>query len=87
MVPTHVARAALKNFVGNIPALLNFIGKIATHDIRCRNSNQSRSKAKKVVRPNVCCTGIFQSVVLLKLRMHLKTRPFAIEKSTHTSVE
>jgi len=29
----------------------------------------------------------YQSIVLLKLRMHLKTRPVAIEKSTHVSVE
>ena len=30
---SYTCRAALRNFVGNIPALLNFVRKIPTHDI------------------------------------------------------
>ena len=33
----YTCRATLRNFVGNIPTLLNFVRKIPTHDILCRN--------------------------------------------------
>ena len=36
---SYTCRAALRNFVGNIPALLSFVRKIPTHDIMCRNNS------------------------------------------------
>jgi len=39
MVPTHTYGTTLRNFVGNIPKLWNLVGKIPTHDIKCRNNS------------------------------------------------
>ena len=36
---SYMCRATLRNFVGNIPALLSFVRKIPTHDIMCRNNS------------------------------------------------
>ena len=36
---SYTCRAALRNFVGNIPALLSFVRKIPTHDIMCMNNS------------------------------------------------
>ena len=36
---SYTCRATLRNFVGNIPALLSFVRKISTHDIMCRNNS------------------------------------------------
>ena len=36
---SYTCRATLRNFVGNIPTLLNFVRKIPTHDILCRNNS------------------------------------------------
>ena len=36
---SYMCRAALRNFVRNIPALLSFVRKIPTHDIMCRNNS------------------------------------------------
>ena len=36
---SYTCRATLRNFVGNIPALLSFVRKIPTHDIMCRNNS------------------------------------------------
>ena len=34
---SYTCRATLRNFVGNIPTLLNFVRKIPTHGTMCRN--------------------------------------------------
>ena len=36
---SYTCRATLRNFVGNIPTLLNFVRKIPSRDIMCRNNS------------------------------------------------
>ena len=36
---SYTCRAMLRNFVGNIPTLLNIVRKILIHDILCRNNS------------------------------------------------
>ena len=38
---SYTCRATLRNFVGNIPILLNFVRKIPTHGTKCKISSCS----------------------------------------------
>ena len=49
---SYTCRAALRNFVGNIPALLSFVRKIPTHDIMCGNNSYKCRNYSYICRNN-----------------------------------
>ena len=53
---SYMCRVTLRNFVGNILTLLNFLRKIPTHDIMTRN-NSYKCKSYSYICKNNSCTA------------------------------
>ena len=49
---TSALTETLRNFVGNIPTLLNFVRRIPTHDIMCRNNSYKYRNNSYICRNN-----------------------------------
>ena len=54
---SYTCRATLRNFVENIPTLLNFVRKIPTHDILCRNNSYKCRNYSYICKNNSYTSG------------------------------